>query len=101
MILLVDEILVFFKQKTSYEMRISDWSSDVCSSDLWPNQIAEITTVIPRSGCDSISAAVIRYRPIANRCPGKPPSRRHSANIQAVTTAKNGLANSQIGRAHV
>src|SRR3546814_14012643 len=26
--------LVFFKQKTAYEMRISDWSSDVCSSDL-------------------------------------------------------------------
>src|SRR3546814_13253507 len=25
---------VFFKQKTAYEMRISDWSSDVCSSDL-------------------------------------------------------------------
>src|SRR3546814_16484512 len=24
-----------FKQKTAYEMRISDWSSDVCSSDLW------------------------------------------------------------------
>src|SRR3546814_10779246 len=27
-------ILCFFKQKTAYEMRISDWSSDVCSSDL-------------------------------------------------------------------
>src|SRR3546814_18573956 len=27
-------IFVFFKQKTTYEMRISDWSSDVCSSDL-------------------------------------------------------------------
>src|SRR3546814_15858932 len=30
----------FFKQKTAYEMRISDWSSDVCSSDLlsfWQN----------------------------------------------------------------
>src|SRR3546814_5949592 len=27
-------IVVFFKQKTAYEMRISDWSSDVCSSDL-------------------------------------------------------------------
>src|SRR3546814_6565851 len=26
---------VFFKQKTAYEMRISDWSSDVCSSDLY------------------------------------------------------------------
>src|SRR3546814_7307984 len=29
-----DFILFFFKQKTAYEMRISDWSSDVCSSDL-------------------------------------------------------------------
>src|SRR3546814_7608505 len=29
----------FFKQKTAYEMRISDWSSDVCSSDLF-NQYA-------------------------------------------------------------
>src|SRR3546814_13507854 len=27
----------FFKQKTAYEMLISDWSSDVCSSDLEPN----------------------------------------------------------------
>src|SRR3546814_17674667 len=27
--------LFFFKQKTAYEMRISDWSSDVCSSDLF------------------------------------------------------------------
>src|SRR3546814_3855893 len=35
-------IVFFFKQKTAYEMRISDWSSDVCSSDLmthgFPNQ---------------------------------------------------------------
>src|SRR3546814_4680869 len=28
--------IFFFKQKTAYEMRISDWSSDVCSSDLQP-----------------------------------------------------------------
>src|SRR3546814_7279792 len=28
-------LFFFFKQKTAYEMRISDWSSDVCSSDLW------------------------------------------------------------------
>src|SRR3546814_3112948 len=27
-------VVFFFKQKTAYEMRISDWSSDVCSSDL-------------------------------------------------------------------
>src|SRR3546814_4676053 len=28
------DIFFFFKQKTAYDMRISDWSSDVCSSDL-------------------------------------------------------------------
>src|SRR3546814_4569437 len=28
-------VFFFFKQKTAYEMRISDWSSDVCSSDLY------------------------------------------------------------------
>src|SRR3546814_10693882 len=32
--LLVVCFVFFFKQKTAYEMRISDWSSDVCSSDL-------------------------------------------------------------------
>src|SRR3546814_7776743 len=31
---LVSDCFFFFKQKTAYEMRISDWSSDVCSSDL-------------------------------------------------------------------
>src|SRR3546814_7261508 len=31
---LVAVFVFFFKQKTAYEMRISDWSSDVCSSDL-------------------------------------------------------------------
>src|SRR3546814_2036211 len=30
-------VFFFFKQKTAYEMRISDWSSDVCSSDLMTN----------------------------------------------------------------
>src|SRR3546814_4954787 len=32
----------FFKQKTAYEMRISDWSSDVCSSDLAPGDLADL-----------------------------------------------------------
>src|SRR3546814_2536807 len=31
-------MFLFFKQKTAYEMRISDWSSDVCSSDLQVNR---------------------------------------------------------------
>src|SRR3546814_6868332 len=33
-LLIVFFLFFFFKQKTAYEMRISDWSSDVCSSDL-------------------------------------------------------------------
>src|SRR3546814_13435374 len=36
-------IFFFFKQKTAYEMRISDWSSDVCSSDLQPIRVLSVT----------------------------------------------------------
>src|SRR3546814_8753126 len=47
MLLLSDDLCVFFfKQKTAYEMRISDWSSDVCSSDL-PTRAA----LLPRYAC--------------------------------------------------
>src|SRR3546814_7795193 len=34
-------VFFFFKQKTAYEMRISDWSSDVCSSDLGDQNCAD------------------------------------------------------------
>src|SRR3546814_11455768 len=44
-------LFFFFKQKTAYEMRISDWSSDVCSSDLGPSQ--------------ATGAAFIGYQPFA------------------------------------
>src|SRR3546814_2119334 len=39
-------VFFFFKQKTAYEMRISDWSSDVCSSDLRAGTIIFASTVI-------------------------------------------------------
>src|SRR3546814_6254811 len=39
----------FFKQKTAYEMRISDWSSDVCSYDLISGNGAAPVTVIDQS----------------------------------------------------
>src|SRR3546814_175015 len=38
-------VFFFFKQKTAYEMRISDWSSDVCSSDLVDRLLLEESTV--------------------------------------------------------
>src|SRR3546814_3687599 len=44
-------IFFFFKQKTAYEMRISDWSSDVCSSDLHDRAWIKI------SGVDRISSS--------------------------------------------
>src|SRR3546814_19911254 len=40
-------VIFFFKQKTAYEMRISDWSSDVCSSDLEAN--AKLAAIVEHS----------------------------------------------------
>src|SRR3546814_2757772 len=54
-------LIFFFKQKTAYEMRISDWSSDVCSSDLITEDI--ITDLARFRGLDVIarnSAAVYK-----------------------------------------
>src|SRR3546814_10744389 len=43
----------FFKQKTAYEMRISDWSSDVCSSDLFvPEALGVLHHLVPLLGRD-------------------------------------------------
>src|SRR3546814_2674496 len=39
LLFLVCIVFFFFKQKTAYEMRISDWSSDVCSSDLLEQEL--------------------------------------------------------------
>src|SRR3546814_5310791 len=47
----------FFKQKTAYEMRISDWSSDVCSSDLIPEPIDLIV-------CDASFIALSKVLPV-------------------------------------
>src|SRR3546814_7633187 len=46
-------LFFFFKQKTAYEMRISDWSSDVCSSDLAPS-----ISTLPADGFSRPAAAL-------------------------------------------
>src|SRR3546814_5542814 len=43
---------LFFKQKTAYEMRISYWSSDVCSSDLMGTSCPRCFTLPARTGID-------------------------------------------------
>src|SRR3546814_5003124 len=52
----------FFKQKTAYEMRISDWSSDVCSSDLIPERAAIVRRIfsmtLDGTGQHSIAATL-------------------------------------------
>src|SRR3546814_1729294 len=87
----------FFKQKTAYEMRISDWSSDVCSSDLveayqsarsrgagparrpWPHACLQ-----PRSGAADARRPVDRHlSPLLDRSPrraGENPPRRRCRN---------------------
>src|SRR3546814_9902043 len=42
-------LFFFFKQKTAYEMRISDWSSDVCSSDLNIVEVEAVGEAIKRA----------------------------------------------------
>src|SRR3546814_1091877 len=48
----ISVFVFFFKQKTAYEMRISDWSSDVCSSDLLVRNAGELarTVIATRNG---------------------------------------------------
>src|SRR3546814_9113805 len=47
-------MIFFFKQKTAYEMRISDWSSDVCSSDLG-DRCAGADDVVGREAIDALN----------------------------------------------
>src|SRR3546814_2012051 len=65
--------LFFFKQKTAYEMRISDWSSDVCSSDL--KRLRDLTGVSPLllGMLDAEDPEVVWYgSPAANAQPERP-----------------------------
>src|SRR3546814_2458389 len=68
--LLLIILFFFFKQKTAYEMRISDWSSDVCSSDLigwaWLVRVAALAGFIlaslvmhPAQGAGSILMSLL------------------------------------------
>src|SRR3546814_18233217 len=60
MFLLLFLLFFFFKQKTAYEMRISDWSSDVCSSDLLPREAMTslLRDVLPQARDEEIAALI-------------------------------------------
>src|SRR3546814_9467164 len=54
-------LFCFFKQKTAYEMRISDWSSDVCSSDL-EGRAAEILDEIDLRAVQQFQRGLVDHR---------------------------------------
>src|SRR3546814_9226728 len=66
--------VLFFKQKTAYEMRISDWSSDVCSSDLLLRQCEGAEGESGRRDRQGLDRRQVPARPRAHgrRCPGRP-----------------------------
>src|SRR3546814_20802497 len=70
MLLLLVCLFFFFKQKTAYEMRISDWSSDVCSSDLTSASCCTITSRLIRSAKWAASAPRRGARPATASSPG-------------------------------
>src|SRR3546814_1348696 len=93
----------FFKQKTAYEMRISDWSSDVCSSDLEAQHadrdvvqllLAGLEQLVAREGLEEVDQrlAVVAGRP--------EPGARHQLG-DALAQQRDLLGALEIGRAHV
>src|SRR3546814_6280234 len=59
----------FFKQKTAYEMRISDWSSDVCSSDLFCFTPKGAVIALP-SGATPVDFAYAVHSEVGDTCVG-------------------------------
>src|SRR3546814_7985892 len=64
-------LFFFFKQKTSYELRISDWSSDVCSSDL---RTRRPTCAPRRTGSSRRFSRTLRASPASTRLAVTPSS---------------------------
>src|SRR3546814_18051194 len=71
-------VVFFFKQKTAYEMRISDWSSDVCSSDL--SQPAGLSRPRGRAA-DLVAGLPHALRLAAARGGGESRRRRHCGHL--------------------
>src|SRR3546814_6302956 len=96
----------FFKQKTAYEMRISDWSSDVCSSDLHEPEFRGYAEVrvwpfkqVNRTDGQSLAGLVVDPRDCPDRRrPGRYHAADHSRGAAGVLRAVADRAD-QIGRA--
>src|SRR3546814_16018879 len=81
-------LFCFFKQKTAYEMRISDWSSDVCASDLAAQRRATGRGRARPSSRSGRRAAAIAA-PAAGSRPGRPGARRSPTDRKSVVSGKS------------
>src|SRR3546814_1601321 len=86
----------FFKQKTAYEMRISDWSSDVCSSDLIAIVAADV--VICRNELNYQRLVQFVDKPFT-QLDLPAPSRALQGNVHEPQHSQEALVNGEIGRA--
>src|SRR3546814_8777705 len=95
--------IFFFKQKTAYEMRISDWSSDVCSSDLVQRERATALGVVDQVFDDAAAAVrdadlVVLAVPVLHTAEAL---RSCVGALKAGAIVSDVGSTKQIGRAHV
>src|SRR3546814_14651961 len=86
-------IFFFFKQKTAYEMRISDWSSDVCSSDL----IAAGSQHQQRLAVQRRAAEQVRHHVVIGRAAGGEDHRPGGEQVRRVAAPGDGEQELQEG----
>src|SRR3546814_3352562 len=96
-------LFFFFKQKTAYEMRISDWSSDVCSSDLGDSldPIRIEPQAIEHRVAQPLVAAARHILAVGGDDRGHGGTQGPCGSTQRVRFLGAGLAREEIGRAHV
>src|SRR3546814_957922 len=75
-------VFSFCKQKTAYELRISDWSSDVCSSDLTPIVPVGIVVIAVTAQRGDARCAAACVRPRQHSCGASDESDLHAVAFQ-------------------
>src|SRR3546814_5967364 len=89
-------IVFFCKQKTAYEMRISDWSSDVCSSDLIGGELKTRKHLHGRGHFHKAgSTGGAPFAGLPSLVEPQPGRRQHETRVDAVIAGGNTLARSE------
>src|SRR3546814_6175714 len=103
---LVLVFIFFFKQKTAYELRISDWSSDVCSSDLRRGRPARIDIARVQRAVSAGFQEILEYcadigEQAVRRSGGAKRGGRAASSCRRRQPCHQSVGQPEIGRAHV